>query len=49
MLEDPADEAAAAKIGNPRGPQASPSGTAPPGGRRSGAGTTTPAPRSSRS
>ena len=32
MIEDPADEAAAVKVGNPRGPQASPSGTTPPGG-----------------
>jgi NADPH-dependent stearoyl-CoA 9-desaturase len=32
MPQDPADEAAAVKVGNPRGPQASPSGTAPPGG-----------------
>jgi linoleoyl-CoA desaturase len=33
-MPDPADEAAAIaeKLGNPRGPQASPSGTAPPGG-----------------
>jgi linoleoyl-CoA desaturase len=31
-FQDPADEAAAAKIGNPRGPQASPAGAPPPGG-----------------
>jgi NADPH-dependent stearoyl-CoA 9-desaturase len=38
MQQDPADEAAAAKVGNPRGPQASPSGAPPPGGatRRKG-------------
>jgi NADPH-dependent stearoyl-CoA 9-desaturase len=32
MQVDPADEAAAAKTGNPRGPQASPSGAPTPGG-----------------
>jgi fatty acid desaturase len=37
-FKDPADEAAEAHIGNPRGPQASPAGAPPPGGapRRNG-------------